>query len=536
MARRSSEMLDDRSTATSAERRSAEAGHGSGPGSVRQFVTFGVASEMFAVPLAQVQEIIRYPDVVRAPLGPAALEGLGNLRGSILPILSLRCILGAAVVAHGDATRVVVLDGGGRPVGLVVDRMASVVTAEPDRIEMADAIRTTVASDLLTGVIKGSDEAIVMILDAGTLIQRQFTAARTSAKSAHAGATERAAPEAHERSEQVSEMQLVSFAVAGQEYALPIEQVQEIVQVPARVTEVPNSGRHVLGVMTLRDRLLSLVSLRRMFGMADAELTAANKIVVVSPAPGVAVGLVMDSVREVLRVSRSVIDPIPEMLARSSRDIGDITAICRLAGGTRLVSILSAERLFDLNNLRELAAASSGMEADRAEGEITGEAMGESGNVVDDEEQLVVFRVMNEEYAVPIESVQEIVRVPDALVRVPNTPDFIKGLINLRGAVLPVVDQRRRFGLEAARRNDRQRIVVFAIHGLRTGFIVDSVSQVVRVPVHLIGPAPELCAEQRRLIRRVANLAEQQRMILMLEVDQLLDMREVGALAEAAAA
>jgi purine-binding chemotaxis protein CheW len=221
---------------------------------------------------------------------------------------------------------------------------------------------------------------------------------------------------------------------------------------------------------------------------------------------------------------------MPEMLTRSG-DASDITSICRLAGGSRLVSVLSAQRLFDVDEFRQIVAGAE----DETE-QLRAEASEHASAATDDEEQLVVFRVMEEEYAVPIESVQEIVRVPDELIRVPKTPDFIEGVVNLRGAVLPVLDQRRRFGLPSVERNDRQRIVVFAVKGLRTGFIVDSVSQVMRVPANLIGRAPELSEEQRRLIRRVVNLAEQKRMILMLEVDQMLDIGELNELVEAAAA
>ncbi len=418
------------------------------------------------------------------------------------------------------------------PVGVVVDRMANVVTAEPDRIESADSIRSTIATDLLTGVIKNRDgESMVMILDAGMLIRREFAAVTEVAKSSD---TTAAAPAAaggeREGAEAAAEIQLVSFAVAGQEYALPIESVAEIVQIPPSVTTVPNCGAHVLGVMTLRNRLLPLVSLRRMFNLPDVELNESNKIVVVTLGHGVSVGIVMDSVREVLRVSRSVIDAMPEMLTRSG-DASDITSICRLAGGSRLVSVLSAQRLFDVDEFRQIVAGAE----DETE-QLRAEASEHASAATDDEEQLVVFRVMEEEYAVPIESVQEIVRVPDELIRVPKTPDFIEGVVNLRGAVLPVLDQRRRFGLPSVERNDRQRIVVFAVKGLRTGFIVDSVSQVMRVPANLIGRAPELSEEQRRLIRRVVNLAEQKRMILMLEVDQMLDIGELNELVEAAAA
>ena len=129
---------------------------------------------------------------------------------------------------------------------------------------------------------------------------------------------------------------------------------------------------------------------------------------------------------------------------------------------------------------------------------------------------------------------QEIVRVPDGLVHVPNTPDFIEGVINLRGSVLPVVDMRRRFGLDGIERNDRQRIMVFTIAGVRTGFIVDSVSEVMRIGARFIDVAPKLSAEQQKLIRRVANLEAQKRMILLLEVNQLLDVREVDSLRDGA--
>jgi purine-binding chemotaxis protein CheW len=92
------------------------------------------------------------------------------------------------------------------------------------------------------------------------------------------------------------------------------------------------------------------------------------------------------------------------------------------------------------------------------------------------------------------------------------------------------VDQRRRFGLEGIERNDRQRIMVFAVKGVRTGFIVDSVSEVMRIGARFIDAAPKLSAEQQKLIRRVANLEATKRMILLLDVNQLLNVKELATL------
>ncbi|HYI69224.1 MAG TPA: chemotaxis protein CheW [Skermanella sp.] len=497
-----------------------------GAGEARQYVIFHVADEMFAVPLSEVQEIIRMPPLVHVPLSPSALEGLANLRGTVLPVIRLRQIFGMDGVEHDDSTRVVILDQG-RPVGLVVDRMANVVTVEADRIEDSCSIQGTVDTDLMTGMIKASDgKPMVMILDAGKVVAREFTSMGKSLDRALAGAHAAAVEERRDSADEASdESQLVSFEVAGQEYALPIEQVQEIVQIPEQITAVPNTASHVMGVMTLRNRLLPLVSLREMFGLPRQEVTDTNKIVVVSLGEGdsaMSVGVMMDSVKEVLRVGRSVIDAMPPLLARNG-DLGEIQSICRLQEGKRLVSILSADRMFDTGDIRPIAQGATGGLADMAQ-----EGAGRNG-VIDDEEQFVVFRLMNEEYGVPIDAVQEIVRVPEELTRVPKTADFIEGVVNLRGVVLPVVDQRRRFGLPSMERNDRQRIMVYTIRGVRTGFIVDSVSEVMRISASVIGASPTLSEEQQRLIRRVANIERHNRMILLLDVDQLLDVKELDA-------
>ena len=145
-----------------------------------------------------------------------------------------------------------------------------------------------------------------------------------------------------------------------------------------------------------------------------------------------------------------------------------------------------------------------------------------------DEQQFIVFRLDREEYAVPIDAVDEITRRPDALTRVPKAPEFIDGVMNLRGAVIPVVDQRRRFDLPAAESTDRQRVIVITFDGLRAGFLVDSASELLKIDGSAIGPAPELSDEQLRLISRVANLGD--RMILIVDAPELLDRRELGLL------
>jgi purine-binding chemotaxis protein CheW len=160
---------------------------------------------------------------------------------------------------------------------------------------------------------------------------------------------------------------------------------------------------------------------------------------------------------------------------------------------------------------------------DRKDDVVAGEQGGEG-----EDELLVVFRLADEEYSVGVDVVQEIIRVPETLIRVPKALDFVEGLVNLRGAVLPVVDLRTRLGVARSERDEQQRIIVLIVNGVRTGFIVDSVTEVLRVTSGDLEPAPELSPEQSRLVSRVANLPDSQRMLMMLEPDHLITGDQLG--------
>jgi len=471
--------------------------------------------------MSPVKEIIRVPEVVRVPLAPFALEGLANLRGKVLPIISLRRLFGFPEQEHDDSTRALVVDVG-QPVGFVVDRVSSVVGVEASHIEDVGSIKTTVNTEALSGLIKDvGGHAMVMVLDFARLVEREFS--QIAAISKNAGVAGVVEADAQNEEETSDELQLVSFDVDGQEYAIAIEEVQEIVQVPEAVIHVPHSESHVLGVMTLRSRLLPLVNLRSMFALPHRDLDEKSRIVVLTSG-GVSVGVVVDAVSEVLRVSKSGVDALPALLAREG-NLAEITAICRLDNGKRMVSIVTARNLFGHSVIKEALSAVSETELEEDQ-----EAKGANENL-DDDEQVVIFRLDKEEFGAPIASVQEIVRVPEQLIRVPKAPSFVEGVINLRGSVLPVIDLRLRLGLKQVERTDRQRIMVFLISDVRTGFIVDQVAEVLMIPRAAIEPAPQLSKDQSRLLSRMANLEKQKRMVQLIDPPHLMEQKEIVALA-----
>jgi purine-binding chemotaxis protein CheW len=492
---------------------------------IRQFVTFIVGDEVFAVDMAPVQEIIRVPEVVKVPLAPRTLDGLANLRGKVLPIVSLRRIFGFDELGYDDATRAVVIDQG-QPLGFVVDRVVSVVSVDPKQIEDASAISGTVNTELVSGLLKDvGSYPMIMVLDFSKLIASEFAGALASSQSHSASSSMTDQLEKNDDVKNNDELHLVSFEVAQQEYAIVIDDVQEIVQVPELIVKVPHSESHVLGVMTLRNRLLPLVSLRRMFGLPTRDADENSRIVVVSIGAS-SVGVVMDSVNEVLRVARSDVDVMPSMMAKDG-NMSDIEQICRLEGGKRLVSVLSVANLFSHSAIKEALNTVEKM-TDKT---TMNSAKSDEDNASDDEEQVVVFLLGKEEFGVPIDSVQEIVRVSEQLTHVPKAPPAVEGVINLRGAVLPVMDLRRRLGLAQVERSDRQRIMVFLIDGVRTGFIVDSVVEVLKVHKSTIEQAPRLSGDETKLLARMANLEKQKRMVQLIEPLHLIEKQEREELA-----
>ena len=107
------------------------------------------------------------------------------------------------------------------------------------------------------------------------------------------------------------------------------------------------------------------------------------------------------------------------------------------------------------------------------------------------ERQLVVFELANEQYGVDIAVVESIIKMQDITI-VPHTPDYIEGVTNLRGTVLPVVDLRTRFGLPRQEATHDTRIVVVDVGGTKVGMVVDAVTEVLRVPGEAIEPPSSL--------------------------------------------
>lgn len=145
------------------------------------------------------------------------------------------------------------------------------------------------------------------------------------------------------------------------------------------------------------------------------------------------------------------------------------------------------------------------------------------------EHQLVVFDLANEHYGVEIAAVEGIIKM-QAITVVPRAPQFVEGVTNLRGKVLPVIDLRKRFGLPPAEGSQDMRIVVVEMSGLTVGIIVDAVNEVLRVSEDAIEPpSPIVATVDSAFIRGIAKVGE--RLVILLDLSKVLTVQDQAELA-----
>ena len=146
----------------------------------------------------------------------------------------------------------------------------------------------------------------------------------------------------------------------------------------------------------------------------------------------------------------------------------------------------------------------------------------------DDEIQLVVFSLGREEFAVEVTQVREIMRMEE-ITRMPKTPHFVEGIINLRGQIIAVVELAKRLNLESGERSGETRIIVVEAEDIKVGMIVDSVSEVLRVNADAVEPSPTLTTDVSAAYLQ-GVVKQDNRLIILLDLTKILSLQEMAGL------
>lgn len=259
-----------------------------------------------------------------------------------------------------------------------------------------------------------------------------------------------------------------SFHLGDTELVLPVTAVQEVVNYPASVTQVPLAPDYLLGLFNLRGRLIPIVHLGSLLKLPETGTREASKIAIVEFRHG-RIGLLFDATGEILRVSGG-----QKVMFSDSEGTSMIVGALKLDGGNRILQLLSVDALHQLHDMPLPRADAAASEPARQRA-----ALGQR-------RQSVSFRVGDTRLALPMGAIHEIIRVPELLQSV-LASEVCLGLLNLRGQTVPVVDFARFLGLprtvSAATAcgdfDDPRRIVVIRQQAMDIGLLVDDVESIV---------------------------------------------------------
>lgn len=604
----------------------------------QELVTCVLGGVEFGLDINAVQEIVRLPKITRVPRSPAYVEGVANLRGNVLPIVNSRARFGMEAKLDPETNRVVVVELNGQPTGMIVDAVREVMHVHHRDVESAPPAVQSIDGRFLKGVVKlNGGQRLVLLLDHASLLETGALGNEPHKDRSLTGVSE-SKGQAEGTEEHLEH--LVTFRLGEEEYGISIMDVQEIIRVPA-ISTIPNAPSGVVGIASLRNRILPVLDLRTKFGFrplkaelevfsakvrgfeqqhaqvlqgieqalehgiafdrsclrvyrdferwqesfvtsdrllkslllpvreslkevasrirtavaslessdrahtkhlvrssiqpAHARLESAfeklhtgigrrdDERCLVVNVNGTSLALQVDAVNQVLQAPRSTVENTPQIVAGRETSRDQIRGIAKLDDGKRLIMLLAVDKLIkngEAKAYEELMSQSS-------------MAARETNKAEQEERQLVTFKVANEEFAVDIMQVQEIIRLA-RVTKVPQVPEFVEGVVNLRGSVLPVIDLRKRVHMECKDYNDSTRVVVVDLKGVKTGIIVDAVSEVLRVNVSNIEPAPSIVRSKYgdHIIEGVGKLNKGERMFLLLRADKLLgaDQGKIEAL------
>jgi purine-binding chemotaxis protein CheW len=459
---------------SNAEAESSESSHKStgADAEVQKVVTFRIAREEFAFHMEHVREILRVQTPNQVPDVPEYVLGVLTVRGQILPVIDLRRLLQQRSLADEFA-------GNCRPLRedyeRALEQIEKIFAGSPNQ-----KVESKVSERLRKWLAETNSSSQVLM---ETLAQAR-------------GLNEMVIKQLQLRIKHQEHGDSDAARVCGE--------------------EVVSGGRKTVAAL-------------HKFEEQIAQNIQEDQRIIVVDAEGFVLGLVVDHVHEVLNVPKNLVEPPPRITSSGGMEL---SGVAKLDDGARLIMLLDVASLMKDQKLRDVQDSSVQTVEEKKTGEIqkTGAGAQELSEV-----QLVTFMLGAEEYGVPISQIQEIDRLAK-ITKVPKAAAFIEGITNLRGEVIPVLDTRKRFDLEVKPSDDRTRIIIVDLGGVKTGLVVDSVREVLNLARKDIAPPPEAIGSgiDQQFISGIGKVDAGKRMIVLLDVERILSRQERADLSELA--
>ncbi|KLO21159.1 chemotaxis protein CheW [Marinitoga sp. 1155] len=397
-----------------------------------QYISIILDKEKYAIPMINVQEVVKYENIVKVPGSDNYIIGVINLRNKTIPIMNIKDKLSLGNTILSDS-KIVILTKKGSNLGIIVDDTSEIIDVEDQEIEKIN-------NDKFSTVIR-KNEHLYKVIEIDNLFEgnlKDYTKEITREDT---------------KKEYENLLQILKFKLGNEIMAIPVENVQEIVKKPM-IYSVPDMPNFVKGVMTLRGEIIQIIDLNALFKKDKLDL----KELIIIKINGIKFGLHVEEVKNITSVEIGSINKLP-VTSKNSK----ITGVINLNG--EIITLLNLEKIFD-----ELGIEIEKIVLDENE---------KNEETIDESKLFLIFKLIDEDYAIEIEKVREVTVLEN---------ENVKDVVNIRGEVISLIDLSEKFN---NKNTNSKNIIIVKGKEKDFGLIVDEVKEIIRVNKSKIEKVPD---------------------------------------------
>ncbi len=438
------------------------------------YLCLTVQGEEYGIRTTSVRQVLAVPPVRRVPKTPPFVRGVANIMGRIVPVLDMVKRFGFEDSAASGQEEVVYVQEGNAFYGLLVESIRPMVHLGSEDIEPVNPLMAPVDAPFLRAMAR-VDERLIHLLDLTAFVHAGISADQERKKVFDVFSTRML--EKERRVEVGSRgRRTLLFAAGEDEYGLDLGCLQSVL--PATSLKTMQGGPGFLaGIVEAGRSQLPVVDLLRKSGLAPLSGDE-DAMVVVLTTGRARYGLLASRIHGVADIDEGLIRESPVVL--KGDDGRHISGVAMLKEGRQLVMMLDETRILDERDLKALKELKSVSITPARARRVKKEK----------DRSFVIFSVAGKVFALPVEDLASVIEFTKPQ-RVPRSPDFVRGILQVEGELVSVIDLRKRFGLEAEVEGQEEWIIVLNADGARQGFLADSVTEILRVAPDAISPAPE---------------------------------------------
>ena len=452
---------------------------------IQEILIIKNGSESFGISTQDIDQIFRVPDIMPLPLRPLEVRGLSVLGGNISTVMDVNTLLGIGEVdAQSDKSRLLSLTNEYSVNSLLVSDVYNTVNINETNIEYIDR-----DDDAVIAIYK-HDGLIVQILSLELLFAKIQKIQIDAKKINEAKVKEKTVVEEESK-------RFLIFRMDKERFSIDIEFLQEIILADIEFTEIAGSRKEIVGLITLRDDLITVIDLRTYYGFKKS-VSDKNRILIAT-VNSKTIGLLVDEIVD-----------IKNFLNKNIEYMGDEFDKTKISGvlhsDNSLISFLDDTVICELMKSNEAYI-------DTKE-KITEAQVSDENSV-----EVIIFKLDVREYAFEVDKVAEIIDFVQP-TGVAMTDNQIDGVINIRGQIVPIVSLFTILNIEKKVIDDAK-IIVTEIDNSKIGFVVESVSDILKVDNDDIKP------QEDEFLTDVLHLENGKKLVMMINIEKMIQKEEL---------